>query len=97
MRRILLVAAIMLVTAAWAVADRETGVGTWIELDRELHDGERRLGALRDEIAGLEAEADALEADSLAIEGAIRTDLGLAQPGETIVRIGTGETTHGAP
>jgi cell division protein FtsB len=86
MRRILLVVAILLATAVWAIADAETGVRTWLGLDRELSAAEQRLALLRDEIAGLEAAADALETDSLAIETAIRTDLGLARPGETIVR-----------
>jgi cell division protein FtsB len=87
LRRIGIVLVVVLSAAIWAVADPESGVRAWIALDRERAAAEGRLEALRKEVSALEAEADALEGDPLAIEMAIRTDLGLVQPGETIVRV----------
>ena len=87
MRRIAWGLAIVLLVALWATIDPEAGVRTWIDLDRERAASEARLAGLRAAIDALQAEADALETDPLAIEMAIRTDLGLARPGEAIVRV----------
>lgn len=87
MRRVALVLCVVLAAAVWAVADPVSGVRAWLALDRDRTAAEARLLELRGELAALEAQADALDADALAIEMAIRTDLGLARPGETIVRV----------
>ena len=42
---------------------------------------------LREEVAGIEAEAWRLERDRFAIERAIREELGFAGPGQSVVRL----------
>jgi cell division protein FtsB len=68
------------------VLDRDSGIGQWSDLRRDLDAARGRIAALRAEISSREREARALEADPLAIEGAIRSDLGLARPGEWVAR-----------
>jgi cell division protein FtsB len=79
----------VIVAAALAVAllDGTNGVPAWLRLHDDLRAAEVRMEALRAEIAGAEREAAALRDDPFAIEAAIREDLGLARPGETIVRL----------
>lgn len=86
MKRIALTLGIVLAAAVWAIVDPNAGIRSWWELRAQLRDAELRAGALRDELAKLEAEAQQLQEDPLAVESAIRADLGLARPGETIVR-----------
>lgn len=66
--------------------DRDTGLGHWLDLRRDLAAANARIAALRASIAAREDEARALREDPLAIEAAIRSDLGLARPGEWVVR-----------
>jgi cell division protein FtsB len=87
MRRLALAVAVVLVAALWAVADPHAGIRSWRDLRAQLGQAQSRATALREEVAALEAEADRLEHDPLAVESAIRSDLGLARPGETIVRV----------
>lgn len=87
MRRFLLSFAILLAAALWALLDRNAGVRTYWDLGRQLRAAEQRADALRDEVAALEREAASLQRDPLAIEAAIRADLGLARPGEIVVRV----------
>jgi cell division protein FtsB len=47
---------------------------------------EARVAELEARIASRESEAEALRSDPLALERAIRADLGLARPGEIVVR-----------
>ncbi len=86
MRRLVLAFAILLAAAAWAAVDPNAGVRTWWELRGQLREADARAAALRAQTAELEAEAVLLERDPIALEAAIRSDLGLARPGETIVR-----------
>jgi cell division protein FtsB len=86
MGRFLLACAIVLAAAVWAVADPNAGVRTYLDLGRQLGAAEVRAGALHAEVAALEREAESLQRDPFAIEAAIRADLGLARPGEVIVR-----------
>jgi cell division protein FtsB len=86
MRRLVLAFGIVLAAAAWAAVDPNAGVRTWWELREQLHEAEARAAGLRAERSKLESEADRLQRDPLALEAAIRSDLGLARPGETIVR-----------
>ena len=86
MRRVGLALAILAAASAWALVDRSAGVPTWRDLSRQLDGARERTTALRAEVSVLERDAHALEVDPLAIEAAIRTDLGFARPGETIVR-----------
>lgn len=79
----------VLIAAALAVAlmDGNSGLPAWLRLHGDLRSAEQRMQALRAEIAEAEREAEALRDDPVAIEAAIREDLGLARPGETVVRV----------
>jgi cell division protein FtsB len=94
MRRFLLACAIVLAAALWALVDPNAGVRSYRDLGHQLAAAEQRAAELRREVAALERAAESLEADPLAIEAAIREDLGLARPGETIVRV---DRAHGSP
>ncbi len=83
-------AAIALVFAL-AVFDRESGLPGWLRLRSELAVARTRTDALSEQIAALRIEIAALEHDSFAIERAIREDLELARPGETVVRFENGD------
>ena len=86
MKRIALALGIVLVAAIWAVVDPSAGVRTWWDLRSQLGEAEARAAKARGELAELERKVERLGADPLAVEAAIRADLGLARPGETIVR-----------
>jgi cell division protein FtsB len=86
MKRIALALGIVLLAAVWALLDPAAGVRTWWELRSQLREAEARAAKAGAELAALEDEAQRLDADPLAVEAAIRADLGLARPGETIVR-----------
>jgi cell division protein FtsB len=86
MKRFALALGIVLAAALWAVADPNAGIRSWWQLRAQLALAEGRAAALRGELATAEAEADRLQHDPLAVESAIRSDLGLARPGEIIVR-----------
>jgi cell division protein FtsB len=75
-------------TGLLALDDR-TGVPAWRRLRDDLRAADARIEILRGDIAALRAESLALESDAFAVERAIREDLGLAQPGETVVRLDT--------
>lgn len=66
--------------------DRNTGVGHWLDLRRDLATARGRIAELEARIAARESEANALREDPLAVEAAIRKDLGLARPDEWVVR-----------
>jgi len=86
MRRFLLAVGVVAAAALWALADPNAGVRTYRELGRQLRGAEARADALRAEVAALEAEVERLQRDPLAIEAAIRAELGFARPGEIVVR-----------
>ena len=86
MKRIALTLGIVLAAAVWATVDPNAGIRSWWEMRAQLRDASLRSDALRGELAKLEAAAQQLQEDPLAVESAIRTDLGLARPGEIIVR-----------
>ncbi len=67
--------------------DGEAGLRTWLRLRGDLRAAEARIETLRDEIAVQEDETEALRGDPFVIEAAIREDLHLARPGETVVRL----------
>ena len=63
---------------------------SWAQLQdtkNRLLSAEARIETLRGEITALEEETEALRSEPLAIEAAIREDLHLARPGETVVRL----------
>ncbi len=78
--------AVVATAVIYAAFDRESGIPSWLRLREQLDASEWRIGELRREIDALRAEATALRDDSFAIERAIREDLDLARPGETVVR-----------
>ncbi len=73
--------------AAWIVAwiDPDTGIRKWMGLRADLVAAETRIAVLSADVERQADEALRLEADPLAIEAAIREDLGLARPGDTVV------------
>jgi cell division protein FtsB len=76
--------------------DSEAGLRTWLRLRGDLREAEVRIERLREEITGLEEETEALRSDPFALESAIREDLHLARPGDTVVTL-VGDPTHRNP
>lgn len=96
MRRFLLVPLVLGAVGLWAFLDDQNGIRSWLELRSELARSGDRIAKRRAEVEALRSEAGALRKDPLAIEGAIREELGLAKPGEIVIRFvgegGAGET-----
>ena len=86
LRGTLIVIGVAAALLAAGFLDRDTGVGHWLDLRRDAAAAKARTSELEAHIASHEHEAAALRSDPLAIEGAIREDLGLARPGEWVVR-----------
>lgn len=78
--------AILAFALALALADGDAGIGTWLRLRGELRASQARIAVLQAHIERREQEAARLRDDDAAIEAAIREDLGLTRPGETVVR-----------
>ena len=76
-----------LAAAGASALDERTGIPAWRRLRGDLAAANARIEILRGDIAVLEGEALALESDAFAVERAIREDLGLAKPGERVVRL----------
>jgi cell division protein FtsB len=98
-RQVWLAPAILVI--AWLVAwvDPETGIRKWLGLREDLAAAQSRIAALQGAVASLDNQAGLLAADPLAIEAAIREDLGLARPGDTVVilREGAGDALRATP
>ena len=71
-----------------ASLDGESGLPAWFALRADLAGCNERVEELSSEIEVLRAQVAALGSDPFALEKAIREDLGLAQPGEVVVRFG---------
>jgi cell division protein FtsB len=71
---------------AAGLLDRDAGIGRWLALRRDAAAAQRRIEATQLRIDHREAQAAALRDDPVAVEAAIREDLGLARPGEWVVR-----------
>jgi cell division protein FtsB len=78
---------VLALSLARAALDEETGVRPWLYLRAELADAHARIASLETEIAGLRREAQQLEAGDYALERAIREELELVRPGQTLVRL----------
>ena len=78
--------AIVAAAMAIAAADDETGIRAWRKSRSDLANAQARVVELEARIESREGEAAALRSEPLALERAIREDLGLARPGETVVR-----------
>ncbi len=87
MRRLLLIPAIVALAVAYAMLDEASGIRAWLRLRSHLVASAGRIDDLRREVNALREESDALKHDPFATERAIREDLELAKPGETIVRL----------
>ena len=72
--------------AGIAVADGESGIPMWFRLRDDVAEAAQRVQVLASRNAALQAQIDALEQEPFALERAIREDLGLARPGEILVR-----------
>jgi cell division protein FtsB len=85
-RELVIGAAIVGAAVGVAVVDDSSGIRTWLQVRRDLETAKARVAELEARVGVREAEAEALQSDPLAVERAIREDLGLARPGETVVR-----------
>ena len=85
-REIAIALAIVASAVAIAVVDDETGIRAWRKTRSDLANARARVAELEARVETREGEAEALRSDPLALERAIREDLGLARPGETVVR-----------
>jgi cell division protein FtsB len=86
-RRLLWIPVLALAAAGASSLDERTGIPAWRRLRDDLAAANARIEILRGDIEALRGEAVALESDAFAVERAIREDLGLAQPGESVVRL----------
>ena len=85
-REIAIALAIVAAAVGIAVGDGETGIRAWRKTRSDLANAQARVAELEARIESREDEAAALRSDPLALERAIREDLGLARPGEIVVR-----------
>ena len=69
-----------------AVADANSGIRTWLQVRRDLAVAQARVAELEKRVESREGGTESLRNDPLARERAIREDLGLAKPGEIVVR-----------
>ena len=90
LRNLAIAAGIVALAFGFGWWDAEKGFRTWLGLKRELAAVDGRVAEARSRIAAARAEAEALRDDPLAQERAIRQDLRLARPGETVVRMSGG-------
>lgn len=72
--------------AVTALLDQNSGLGIWWELRGDLADSSDRVSNLIFENEALRREIEVLEAEPEALDRAIREELGLALPGEIVVR-----------
>ena len=87
MRRLLLIPAVIAVAVVYAMLDQASGIRAWLRLRSHLVASAGRIEELQHEVDALRAESSALKHDPFATERAIREDLELAKPGETVVRL----------
>jgi cell division protein FtsB len=76
-----------LAAAGWSAFDERSGIPAWRRMRSDSLAAHARIEVLRGDIEALRREADALAGDDFAVERAIREDLGLALPGESVVRL----------
>jgi cell division protein FtsB len=88
---------LVLAAASWAALDERAGIPAWQRLRGERLEAQARIDRLAGEVDALRHEAEALEHDGFALERAIREDLGLARPGESVVRLAAEHRADAAP
>jgi cell division protein FtsB len=86
-RGLLWIPALIVAAVVAAALDGDSGLRTWWELRGDVAKLHARNAGLRAEVASLRGQAEALASEPFALERAIREDLGLVQPGETLVRL----------
>ena len=87
MRRFAWIGLVAAAVAAWFALDEQAGVPAWQRLRAERLTVQGRIDVLAEEVASLRREAESLEREDFALESAIREELGLARPGESVVRL----------
>jgi cell division protein FtsB len=97
LRRLWWIPILVVAAAGWTLADERSGLPAWQRLNSDLASAHGRIEVLQRDIAALRGEATGLDADAFAIERAIREELGLARPGESVVRLAPGRTLAAAP
>lgn len=81
-----------------AAMDRDSGLRTWFRLRGDLEAAEERIARLQALNFRLKAEVEAFGRGPFAEERAIREELGLARPGETVIRfVRPGGSEGGVP
>ena len=75
------------VLAAGLDPHSRTGFAAWSQLRAETRDAQARADHWADAVASLETEIAAFDRGGLALERAIRAELGWARPGEIVVRM----------
>ena len=81
-----LVPLVLATVAVIAAVDDEAGISMWIRLRSDVDQVSQRVELAARETEALQAQIDSLSSEPFALERAIREDLELARPGETIVR-----------
>jgi cell division protein FtsB len=90
----LLIPALVAAALVYAAFDTDSGIRTWLQMRADLEASHTRIEEIRGEIQDRQRDAAVLENDAFAIESAIREDLKLARPGETVVRLSGGEVSN---
>jgi cell division protein FtsB len=94
LKGLLVVSALIVVAMVYASLDPGSGIRTSLRLHADLRDAQARIAVLRGEIASLDRDAEVLKQDDFALERAIREQLLLARPGETVVRTGGASSSN---
>jgi cell division protein FtsB len=87
-----LVPAVIAAGLALVVLDQKSGLPAWFRLRGDLSASQARIATLTARGEGLRREIAALERDPFELERAIREELGLARPGERIIRFAEPDT-----
>jgi len=94
LKGLLLIPALMAAVVVYAAFDTGSGIPTLLRVRANVASAEARIDAIERDLADLRRQAAALEADSFAIESAIRADLALVRPGEQVVRLPGAEDSN---
>jgi len=87
-RGILVIPALLGLALLRVAFDGEAGIQPWLHLRAELQDAHTRIEVLRAQVEELEREADLLDVRGFALESAVREELELVRPGQTLIRLG---------
>ncbi len=87
MRGILVIPALLGLALLRVAFDGEAGIRPWLHLRAELQVARTRIELLRSQVAGLEREAELLDVRGFELECAVREELELVRPGQTLIRL----------